>query len=449
MAEIKHTSFGELESFHLTNGTEVYSVHLSHSAEQSRSDCEAEAEQALVKYLYGEEAELRHRETGEPYVQYRDRVSAISLSHSKDRLCLARSVKEVSGTTLRIGVDTEHIQERLFRLKEKFLCEQEQAGLNMTTEALTLCWCAKEAVYKIIGSKAGYMGENIILHTEEIAGYRPFTAYCCGERFRLTPMLITDEEVIVVATSLCEYSDWFRREHEKGKHHLAVLLDPDKTPISSLPTLCKYIHTSGISCILVGGSGYEADIEPFVEALQGYCPSVPVILFPGSPSQLTAKADAMLLLSLISGQDPTFLIGQHIEAAKKFRKEIIETVPTGYILISGGRKSSVERVSGTAPLSDCGKIVDTAYAGVLLGMNMIYLEAGSGAKVPVPANIINAVRRSVDVPLIVGGGICTIEQMKAAFRAGADIVVIGNHFEQYPEDIISFGVAINQPNKEI
>lgn len=443
MDEVKHIAPKGLEHYRLPDGIEVFSLPLSDSHGTKRSERETEAEETLVAYVFGEDAKLAHHDTGEPYVVKGTEELNISISHSCNRLCLARSTKQVDSNIRKVGVDVENVQERLFRLKDRYLTPSEQDALNLDALNLTLCWCAKEAVYKIVGSAAGYMGENIVLHTGQVCGDRPFLAWCKGRRFRIAPVLVTGEEVIVVAVSLTDYHDWFLREHEKRHHHLAVLLDPDKTDKNGLPALCEHIRRGRISCVLVGGSGYEADIAPFVETLQTFLPEIPVILFPGSPGQLTAKADAMLLLSLISGRDSRFLIGQHVEAMPAFRREILETIPTGYILVDGGRQSSAERVSGTVPLRDVQQVVDTACAGALLGMKLIYLEAGSGAAMPVSPGWIKRVRQAVDLPLFVGGGIRTIEQMQSAFCAGADVVVIGNHFEQHPEDIVSFGQAVD------
>ncbi len=433
-----------LQILHIPNGVEVYILPLS-GTEGTRAERERTAEGALVVHLYGEDARLMHHETGAPYIENGTRQRfAVSISHSKKTLCLARNTKRVGAFAPSVGVDVEMVKERIFRLKDKYLTAWEQEQMELTQESLTLCWCAKEAIYKIVGKDAGFMGEHIILHTGEIDGDRPFTAYCHGRRFCVVPIRMDDEEVVVVATCLNDYRDLLRCEHEQKRHHLAVLLDPDKTQMADMDVLCGYIRDGNISFVLVGGSGYEADIVPFVECLQARLKEVPVLLFPGSPKQLTSKADAMLLLSLISGRDPQFLIGQHVEAVSHFRKEILGTISTGYILIDGGRESSVERVSGTMPLHGKQEVVDTACAGALLGMDVIYLEAGSGALRSVDADCIRAVREAIDLPLIVGGGIHTTAQMDAAFAAGADIVVIGNYFEQHPEDIITFGRTLNE-----
>ena len=157
------------------------------------------------------------------------------------------------------------------------------------------------------------------------------------------------------------------------------------------------------------------------------------------------KADALLFLSVLTSRLPQLLIEPHIQMATTILHSGIESIPMGYLLIDGGRKSSVEIATNTQsiPQSDVSTIVQTAVAGQLLGKQLIYLEAGSGAQIPVSAEIIRAVRAELQIPLIVGGGITTPEAMIRAFEAGSDIVVIGNHFEQYPDEIADF-VRIKQ-----
>ncbi len=156
-----------------------------------------------------------------------------------------------------------------------------------------------------------------------------------------------------------------------------------------------------------------------------------IVLFPGNASQFTTKADALLYLSLLSGRNSEFQIGQHITSSVAIKKSKIETIPTAYILIDGGKPSSVEYISNTRPIPRDKKEIalSTAIAGELLGMKMVYLEAGSGANIPVPKEMIECVSAGLSLPLIVGGGIKTVEQLKDAYDAGADLVVVGNIFE--------------------
>lgn len=219
---------------------------------------------------------------------------------------------------------------------------------------------------------------------------------------------------------------------EGNKKTVALLLDPDKC--QNLVELLELANGSGISMVLVGGSVVEADTNAFVAQVKA-ATSLPVVLFPGDVSQFTPAADAILLLSLISGRNPEYLIGSHVAVAPALKRSKMEVLPTGYILIDGGRVTSVQYVSQTLPIpADKVDIaVATAIAGEQLGMKLIYLEAGSGAINPVPQRLIAAVRSQIDIPIIVGGGIRSVEQLNAAFAAGADVVVIGNAIEQNPE----------------
>ena len=167
---------------------------------------------------------------------------------------------------------------------------------------------------------------------------------------------------------------------------------------------------------------------------------IPVILFPGDATQFSPKADAVLFLSLLSGKNPEYLVNQQVKSARAIYESHMDFVPTAYILIDGGVETSTMRVTQTQPLdpNDITTIVDTCIAAELMGKKAIYLEAGSGAIHPVPADIIKAVRAVTSCTLIVGGGIRTPEAMNAAYNAGADIVVIGNHFEEHPEELQKF-----------
>ncbi len=224
----------------------------------------------------------------------------------------------------------------------------------------------------------------------------------------------------------------------EGKRLLAVLIDPDKTELNTIEGIVAKINQSIATHIFVGGSEVDEGVtEVVVKAIKRYT-TLPVILFPGDVTQITDKADGILFLSLISGRNPDYLIGKHVEAVSKLAKMQLEVLPTGYILIEnlpagrqGGKQTAVERVSNTKPLSRTNKqyIVDTAKAGALLGMQLIYLEAGSGATHPIEPEIISAVKQELNIPLIVGGGIKSKAQLEAAYEAGANLVVIGTAFE--------------------
>ncbi len=224
------------------------------------------------------------------------------------------------------------------------------------------------------------------------------------------------------------------------KHRsLAVLLDPEKADLSRL-TFTDECHPD---YLFVGGST-GGDTTEFVRNLKSSISNlqspIPVILFPGNSSQFTTEADGILFLSLLSGRNPEFLVDQQVKSARRIHAVSMDFVPTAYILIDGGVETSTMRVTGTKPLlpSNLQTIVDTCIAAELMGKKAIYLEAGSGAIQPVSPEIIKAVRAVTSVTLIVGGGIRTPEVMNAAYNAGADIVVIGNHFEQHPEELSRF-----------
>ncbi len=220
---------------------------------------------------------------------------------------------------------------------------------------------------------------------------------------------------------------------------LALLLDPEKADLSALP-ITPDCHPD---YIFVGGST-GGDTTPFVRALREKLSIVncqlSIILFPGNASQFTPEADAILYLSLLSGDNPEYLVHQQVRAARAIHGSSITVIPTAYILIDGGVETSTMRVTGTKPLkpSNLQTIIDTCIAAELMGKKAIYLEAGSGAQIPVSPDIIREVRKNTSIPLIVGGGIRTPEAMQAAYSAGADIVVIGNHFESHPEDLQKF-----------
>ena len=191
--------------------------------------------------------------------------------------------------------------------------------------------------------------------------------------------------------------------------------------------------------IFVGGSQLKESVFDVVEKIKSLT-SVPVVMFPGDASQFAENADALLFLSLASGRNAKYLIEQHIKAAPLVRNAKVECISTGYILVDGEKDTAVARVSNTTPYSieNIELITNTALACQLLGHKMVYLEAGSGANRAVPMDIIKSVRQTIDIPLIVGGGIKSAEQMLAAYDAGADLVVVGNHLESHPEDLSFF-----------
>lgn len=212
----------------------------------------------------------------------------------------------------------------------------------------------------------------------------------------------------------------------------AVLIDPDKVDAPRLDAVVGKAVAAGVDYLLMGGSLVVSQhLDDCVAQIKATC-GLPVILFPGSPSQVSRRADALLYLSLISGRNPDLLIGQHVLSAPLVRRSRLEVIPTGYMLIDGGAQTSVSYISNTTPIpADKADIAAcTAMAGEMLGLKLIYMDAGSGAKRPVSADLINAVARHVAVPLIVGGGITRPETASLACRAGADLIVVGNAIEK-------------------
>lgn len=216
------------------------------------------------------------------------------------------------------------------------------------------------------------------------------------------------------------------------KQLLAILIDPDKF-VAEYAFAKAYLEKipSQATHFLVGGSTDASQNTEAVVNILKELTSLPIILFPGDYSQITPKADAILFLSLLSGRNPEYLIGQQVKGAPYIEKSDLEVIPTGYILIESGKETAVQRVSNTLPISqkEIDIIVHTALAGQYLGKKCIYLEAGSGAQYPVSLEIIKAVQTAIDIPLIVGGGIRSQQKMEEAYKAGATMVVIGTAFE--------------------
>ncbi len=220
-----------------------------------------------------------------------------------------------------------------------------------------------------------------------------------------------------------------------GKKMFALLIDPDKQSLNKLATLFGGLSNSITpDVVLVGGSLLFNNCDKTIETIKANC-NASVFLFPGNASQISTKADGILLLSLISGRNAEFLIGQHVNAAPILAKSELEVLPVGYMLIGEENYSSVRYMSNTMPIpqSKTDIAIATALAGQMLGLKAIYLEAGSGAKTPVPTEMIKAVSENIDIPLIVGGGLRTIEDVETALNAGADMVVVGNSIEKNPQ----------------
>ncbi len=235
---------------------------------------------------------------------------------------------------------------------------------------------------------------------------------------------------------------------QKPKKQLAVLVDPDKQSDNQHEKIAKLAQKAGIDFFFVGGSLLTSDsLFHCIRTLKENS-DIPVILFPGNTYQVSRNADAMLFLSLISGRNPDMLIGMHVIAAPYIKLSGVETMPTGYMLIDSGKPTSVSYMSNSFPIPNDKKDIAacTAMAGEMLGLRLIFMDAGSGAKTPVPPEMIRFVKDSIGVPLLVGGGIRTPEAAKESLRAGADIIVIGNRFEEKPELILEFADVVKGEN---
>ncbi len=219
----------------------------------------------------------------------------------------------------------------------------------------------------------------------------------------------------------------------KKKKLVAQLIDPDRAGEETLVNAARFADEAGVDIFLAGGSLTSVPVADVIKRLKQLS-SIPVVLFPGNLTQLTAGADAVFMLSLISGRNPELLIGSHVIAAPVLKNMRERVIPVGYMLIDCGGGTSVEYMSQTSPIPS-GKndiAVATALAGEMLGMKAIYLEGGSGAARPVDPSMIKAVRDELTIPLITGGGIDSAVKVEMAFDAGADMVVIGNGCEQNP-----------------
>lgn len=218
---------------------------------------------------------------------------------------------------------------------------------------------------------------------------------------------------------------------KSGQKLLGILLDPDKIVWENLEHLLDKINQSPATHIFVGGSIVQSTILEDLIAQLKQKTNLPVVIFPGDPSQISPQADAILFLSLLSGRNPDYLIEYQVQAAPILKKTNLEVLSTGYILIESGNETAVARVSKTEPLNreNFDLALATAQAGEMLGNKLIYLEAGSGAEKPVPLEMISLIAQNIEIPIIVGGGIVDLHGIKKAYNAGADLVVIGTAFE--------------------
>lgn len=235
-----------------------------------------------------------------------------------------------------------------------------------------------------------------------------------------------------------------------GIKQLAILVDPDKCHNQGLHRLAQLATQAGADFIFVGGSLLTSDnMDVCIDTLRKHC-EVPIILFPGSMLQVTPKADAILLLSLISGRNAELLIGNHVVAAPIIRNSKLEVIPTGYMLVESGKITSVLYMSNTIPIpfDKTDIAVCTAMAGQMLGLRTLYMDAGSGAIYPIPTEMVHAVKQNTSIPLIIGGGIRTAEDAAEIWEGGADVITIGNAAETRPELILEIGEVKARLNKK-
>ncbi|MEI8052909.1 MAG: geranylgeranylglyceryl/heptaprenylglyceryl phosphate synthase [Bacteroidota bacterium] len=240
------------------------------------------------------------------------------------------------------------------------------------------------------------------------------------------------------------YQSLVQRKQNQQKSFV-VLVDPDKVDDHKLDELIKLASESKVDYFFVGGSLVVSDyLDACVKKIKSNV-DIPVILFPGSPSQITKHADALLYLSLISGRNPELLIGQHVVSAPAVKASGLEIMSTGYMVIDGGAPTTVSYISNANPLpSDKSEIaICTAMAGEMLGMKLIYMDAGSGARRAISEMMIQKVSASISIPLIVGGGITDPEKAYLNCKAGADVIVVGNAIEKDPTLIKEISAAIH------
>ena len=244
-------------------------------------------------------------------------------------------------------------------------------------------------------------------------------------------------------------SDSFFKTKSNGQKKFVVLIDPDKLNSNNLSSILEIASSGCVDYFFIGGSlMVNSFLDQTIESIKAVT-DTPIILFPGSSLQISYKADGILFLSLISGRNPELLIGKHVETAPFLKISPLVVIPTGYVLVDGGVPTSVTYMSNTYPIPYAKDDIAlaTAVAGEMLGMKLIFMDAGSGALNPISASMVEAVSSALDVPLVVGGGISTPEKAYELAKAGADIVVVGNAIEKDPSLIIGMADAIHSLNK--
>jgi putative glycerol-1-phosphate prenyltransferase len=239
-----------------------------------------------------------------------------------------------------------------------------------------------------------------------------------------------------------------RERFSDGKKKFAILIDPDKFTLNEIKTIAESSEKARVDFLFYGGSlVMETEHQKLITILKKYC-SAPVILFPGNQLMIPVNADGLLLLSLISGRNAEMLIGKHVIAAPFLKTCNFDILPTGYMLIENGHHTAVSYMSNTNPIpaEQDDIALCTAIAGELLGLQLIYMDAGSGAENPVRPLMIKKVKQNITIPLIIGGGICTARHAEDAAKAGADVVVVGNAIEKKPSLIRELCDAVHSLN---
>jgi putative glycerol-1-phosphate prenyltransferase len=243
------------------------------------------------------------------------------------------------------------------------------------------------------------------------------------------------------------------KKKEKGIKSLSILIDPDKTNEKKCRELLNFCQETSPDFFMVGGSLItNSQLEKIILCIKNHpCTAhIPVILFPNSYLHLSEKADGILFLSLISGRNPEYLIGNHVIAAPLLKQSKLEVIPTGYMLINCGNQTTVAYISNTTPIpyekNDIAAC--TAMAGEMLGLKMLYIDGGSGAAKAISEEMIQTVRQATSIPLIVGGGIKKVDALEKAYSAGADMVVIGSAVEANPSLFQDFCLKVRELNKK-
>jgi len=242
-----------------------------------------------------------------------------------------------------------------------------------------------------------------------------------------------------------------REAKTKGKKKFVVLIDPDNVRLGKLDKVLELSREANVDYFFIGGSLVVNDMLDMVLANIKETTKIPTILFPGNSFQLSYKADGLLFLSLISGRNADLLIGKHVITAPFLKISPVEIMSTGYMLVDGGISTTVQYMSNTTPIpaNKDDIALCTAMAGELLGLKIIYMDAGSGALNPISTSMIEAVSTAIDIPLIVGGGIRTPEKAFENVKAGADVIVVGNAIEKDPQLIIEMAAAVHEAENSL